>query len=151
MAGVNPLAYTMYLAGRTKREANSMHPKNHGQVIPNADTLAFFEAEEAKVAERARNMAEKKKASNAAAAKILPESAGKEPELCGDYLTIGERCKNNCPGYKTTKEKCNNNCPGYGKFTWKCLSAGGRRTRKQNHRNKHKTRKQSRRRYRRDF
>jgi hypothetical protein len=124
----------MYLAGRTKREANSMHPKNHGQVIPNADTLAFFEAEEAKVAERARIMADKIKASNAAFKSQFPE-LDKPSDPCADYLTTKEKCKNKCPGFDSW---------------WKCGSAGGRRTRKQNHRNKHKTRKQSRRRYRRD-
>ena len=90
---------------------------NNSPNTPNRSKPSLFtydeQAEQAKVDERARNMAKKKKASNAAFAKILPELAGKEPELCGDYLTIGERCKNNCPGYKTTKEKCNNNFYSY--------------------------------------
>jgi len=134
MPGMNGLAYARSLAGRTNRQPNSLHPKNPGQVIPNADTVAFFEAEKANAAERARIMADKIKAANEVVKSKYSEFA-QPSDPCADYLTTKEKCKNKCPGFTSV---------------FICGFSGGRRTRKQNHRNKHKTRKQSRRRYRRD-
>jgi hypothetical protein len=133
---MDALAYVKSLEARTKPAANTPSPISQAPLTPSPERLAWLEANAANRAKRAEYYARRQKESNEAFAKYFPDLVGKPSDPCEGSLTNEQKCARKCPGVK-----CG----------WSRWFSGGRRTRKQNHRNKNKTRKQSRRRHRRDF